>query len=145
RRRKGVPLIVIGLLCIAIGAWNVLTPGDSTANERFGAWTVLIFGGVLLAMRVSDFGRSYAAELASGRVASVDGVIRVRHVTSNRDSGGSRDSYYYEIAGREFATTEEGANLIDPRSWYRIYYLPDSDIVVNIEAIAGPAASRQDG
>lgn len=141
RRTRGSVMIAIALLCIAVGGWNAL--GPAAAGERVGAWTVLIIGAVLLAMRFTAFGRSYAAELAAGRVASVEGSIRVRHHTSNRDSGGGRDAYYYEVAGRAFPTTEQGAALIDPSARYRIYYVPDSDIMVNIEPIEGAVASSQ--
>ena len=73
---------------------------------------------------------------SAGRVASVDGFIRIRHSSSIRDSG-SHDSYYYKIDDVEFETTAEAAKLIDAKSRYRIYYLPGSDIMVNIESI-GP-------
>jgi len=94
----------------------------------------LLIGFVLLALRFSDFGRSFATELAEGRVSRIDGLIQIRHSSSNRDSG-TQHSYYYNIDGKEFEATEEGAKLIDRKTRYRIYYLPNSSIMLNIESI----------
>jgi len=135
RRSRGVALIAISLICIAGGGWSLLHgSSDSGEGGRVGAVTVSIIGVVLLALRFSDFGRSFATELRAGRVSSVDGLIQVRHSSSNRDSG-TLHSYFYKIQGKEFEATEDGAKLIDPKSCYRIYYLPNSSIMVNIESI----------
>jgi len=128
-------MIAISLLCIAVAGWSLLQ-GSSESSEggRVGAATVLIIGVVLMALRFTDFGRTFARELAAGRLSSVDGFIQIRHSSSNRDSG-TQHSYYYIIGGKEFEATEQGAKLIDPQSCYRIYYLPNSNIMVNIESI----------
>jgi hypothetical protein len=135
RRARGLALIVISLICIAGAGWSFFH-GSTEPDEggRVGAVTVLIIGVVLLGLRFTDFGRSFSRELAAGRVSSVDGFIQIRHSSSNRDSG-TQHSYYYNIDGKEFEATEEGAKLIDPQSRYRIYYLPHSNIMMNIETI----------
>jgi hypothetical protein len=135
RRSRGVALIAISLICIAVAGWSFLQ-GTSGSSEggRVGAVTVLIIGAILLVLRFTDFGRSFAVELAAGRVSRVDGFIQVRHSSSNRDSG-TQHSYFYNIGGQEFEATEEGAKLIEPQSRYRIYYLPNSNIMVNIESL----------
>jgi hypothetical protein len=137
-------LLAIGVGCAALGAWGLLHQ-ESWPGGRFGAFTLLIAGGAFLLLRFSDSGRSYAAEIASGRVSSVDGFIRIRHSSSSNNQGGTYHSYYYKIDGREFGTTEEGAKLINAQRRYRIYYLPNSDIMLNIEALGTPFASSTEG
>ena len=142
RRGWGAALIVIGAICIVLGARQLMTTqGSLLDGERLGPLTVLIGGGLLLALRFSDFGRSYAVELAAGRVHSIEGFIQVHHSTSSGE-GGSVDSYHYRIAGHDFETTQEGAKLIDAKATYRIYYVPGSDIMVNIECGGPPFAER---
>jgi hypothetical protein len=131
RHRWGWMLVAIAAVCIAVGLSDLL-PGcsDAAQGDRFMAVASVLFGVGLLAPRFSNFGRSYAAELAAGRVDSVEGFVRV----STR-SGDDHTSYHLHIAGREFNTTEAGAKAIDARVRYRVYRLPDSDIMVNIEAL----------
>ncbi len=118
---------------------GISSRGKAPAESgRFGAFTVVIAGFGLLALRFSHYGRSYGVELAAGRVASVDGFIRVRHSSSSGESG-TYHSYYYTIDGHEFESSEEGAQLLDPQSRYRIYYVPDTDMMVNIEPLGAPS------
>jgi len=133
RRGRGNALIVFAALGIVLGGWHLLSGHEGPEGDRFGAFMAVLLGGVLLALRFSDFGRSYAAEVAAGRVSSVEGFVRIKS-----SSGDSHTSYWYQIEGREFGTTEEGAKAIDARSRYRIFCVPDSDIMVNIESL-GPA------
>jgi hypothetical protein len=133
RRSWGNTLLVIGLICIVAGGWNLLPGhGDSEEGGRFGAFMVVIVGIAILALRFTNAGRSYATEIEAGRVSSVEGFVRVRRSSG---SDGASDSYFYRIEEREFQTTEAGANAIDAHTRYRIYHLPDSDIMVNIEAL----------
>jgi len=126
RRARGGALLVLGALGIWLGGWHLATSGD----DPWGAVMAVVFGGVLVALRWSDFGLSYAKELRAGRVATVDGPIVVRSIT-----GDSHTMYLYRLGERDFQTTEEGAKAIDPKARYRIYYLPNSDEMVNIEAL----------
>jgi len=130
RRWWGWMLVAIAAICIAVGLSDLL-PGCSDAeSDRFMAVASVLFGLGLLALRCSNFGRSYAEELAAARVESVDGFVRVSARTSD-----DYTSYYLRIASREFNSSESGAKAIDPRVRYRIYCLPDSDIMVNIESL----------
>jgi hypothetical protein len=126
RRGRGAALLVFGALCIGFGAWDLVT----TDGARSGAIGAAVLGVILIAMRWSSFGRSYAAQIAVGRVAWVDGPIRVRSST-----GDSHAAYWYEVAGREFQTTEEGAKAIVEKLRYRVYHVADSDLMVNIEPL----------
>jgi hypothetical protein len=135
RRSRGIALIVISLICIVGGGWGLIEGGsEPVEGGRFGAITVIVIGVVLMALRFSDFGSSFKKQLAAGRVSSIDGFIQIRHTSSNRDSG-TQHSYYYMIDGREFETTEDGAKLIDSQMRYRIYYLPGSSIMLNIDSL----------
>jgi hypothetical protein len=126
RRGRGAALLVFGALCIGFGGWDLATT-DGGHSDAVGA---LVLGVILIAMRWSNFGQSYAAQIAAGRVAWVDGPIRIRSIT-----GDSHEAYWYEVAGREFQTTEEGAKAIVEKLRYRVYHVPDSDLMVNIEPL----------
>ena len=126
-RARGAALLVIGAIAVAFGVWGLVAP----EGGRWGAATALVVGAAMIALRWSSFGRSHAAALANGRVASVDGPIEIRSV-----SGDGHDLHHYRIGGREFQTTEQGAKAIVPSATYRVYYLPDSDCMVNIEALS---------
>src|SRR5262252_3882354 len=73
RRWWGWMLVAIAAVCIAVGLSDLL-PGcaDAAESDRFMAVASVLFGLGLLALRFSNFGRSYAAELAAARVDRVD-------------------------------------------------------------------------
>jgi len=102
----------------------------TSQDSRLGALTALIVGLAMIALRGSSFGRSHSAELEAGRVAWVDGSIVVRSIGGDGD-----DLYFYRIAGHEFQTTEDGAKAIEPAVTYRVYYVPGSELMVNIEPL----------
>ena len=133
RRARGWALLLVGALCIVLGISHLTTSGD----DPWGAAMAVAFGGVLIALRWTDFGVSYAAELKEGRVATLDGRIVVHAI-----SGDSHTAYYYRLGEREFQTTEEGAKEIDPKARYRIYHLPNSNEMVNIEVLSVPGPHR---
>ena len=138
-RGRGAALLVFGGLCMAFGGWELWH--EPPSSGRFDAWTALILGAVIVALRWTDFGRSNAKQIAAGRVNWVDGQIRVRSL-----SGDSHTSYYYQIDGHDFPTTEEGARAIDASLRYRLYHVPGSDVIVNIEPLAQALhASRAGG
>ncbi|HET7525736.1 MAG TPA: hypothetical protein VFK10_07320, partial [Burkholderiaceae bacterium] len=136
RRRWGWMLVAIAAVCIAVGLSDLLPGCADAENDRFMAVASVLFGLGLVALRCSNFGRSYAEELADARVDSVDGFVRVSARTSD-----DYTSYHLQIAGREFDSRESGAKAIDPRVRYRIYCLPDSDIMVNIESLGAAVDS----
>ena len=128
-RGRGAALLVFGGLGMAFGGWELWQ--EPASSGRSDAWTALVLGAVIVALRWTDFGRSNAKQIAAGKVQWVDGPIRVRSL-----SGDSHTSYYYQIDGRDFPTTEEGAQTIDASLRYRLYHVPGSDVMVNIEPLA---------
>jgi len=48
------------------------------------------------------------------------------------------DHYLYHLDGRTFSVKESGYAALDPTVRYRIYFLPQSDEIVNIEPIGAP-------
>jgi len=126
RRGRAGALLVFGALCIGFGGWDLATM-DGVRLDAIGA---LVLGVILIALRWSDFGRSYALQIAVAKVAWVDGPISIRSIT-----GDSHTAYWYQIGGREFQTTEEGAKAIVEKLRYRVYHVPDSNLMVNIEPL----------
>jgi hypothetical protein len=126
RRARGWALLVFGGLLVGLGAWDLL----GSEGGKSDAVLALIGGTVIIALRWTDFGRSRERELAAGRVTSVDGRIEI-----HTNTGDNHTAYFYRIEGREFETTEEGAKEIDAKALYRVYYVPESDMMVNVEAL----------
>jgi hypothetical protein len=126
RRARGGALLVIGVLLIGFGGWDLATTNGGH-SDAIGA---LVLGVILIALRWSDFGKSYRAQIAAGKVVWIDGPIRIGGM-----SGDNHVAYWYEIAGHEFPTTEEGAKAIVEKLRYRVYHIPDSDLMVNIEPL----------
>jgi hypothetical protein len=138
RRSLGRIFVVVGIVCIVVAAWQLLGPHTARHEEDRSALLVLGCGVVMLALRLSRIGRSFKSELAAGRVASVDGYVRINHMSSSRS--GAPGAFYYVIDRQQFETTQAGAKLIDVQYRYRIYHLPGSNIMVNIEALGRPVA-----
>jgi len=130
RRARGYALLVIGALLVGLGGWDLYEGSD----DRWGALLAVIGGVVMIALRWSDFGLSYRAELAAGLVTWVDGRIEIRGIT-----GDNHTMYLYFIGDREFQTTEEGAKEIDAKARYRVYHVPNTDMMVNIEVLRWPS------
>jgi hypothetical protein len=128
-RGRGLALLVFGGLAMAFGGWSLWH--EPASSGRSDAWTALVLGTVIVALRWTDFGRSNAKEIAAGQVKWVDGPIRIRSLT-----GDSHTSYYYQIDGQDFPTTEDGAQAIDASLRHRLYHVPGSDVIVNIEPLA---------
>jgi hypothetical protein len=128
-RGRGAALLVLGGLGMAFGAWSLWHEPSTSGHSD--AWTALVLGAAIVALRWTDFGRSNARQIAAAKVTWVDGPIRIRSL-----SGDSHTSYYYQIDGHDFPTTEEGAQAIDASLRYRLYHVPGSDVIVNIEPLA---------
>jgi len=129
RGARGAALLVIGALFVTLGGWNLYTSED----DRWGAAMAVVLGVILIALRWSNFAESYATALAAGRTASIDGLIVISSTT-----GDGHTMYFYRLGEREFQTTEEGAKAIEPKGRYRVYYLANSDQMVNIEVLGSP-------
>ena len=130
RRAWSAALLVFALLLIVCASQDLLFGQHDPAAGRSDALLALLLGGALLALRFTRVGRSHAATIAAGKVSSVDGFVRV-----GSSSGDGHTAWHYRIDDHEFDTTEDGAKAIDARSRYRVYYLPGTDIMVNVEAL----------
>ena len=85
-------------------------------------------------------------DLLMGRVSQIEGNVTAstRETPATKSTGGIRDEIdhsrapstyqYYQIEGREFATTSAGYSEFPPFPMQcRIYYLPLSSVMVNLE------------
>ncbi len=123
---------MFGGLLVVFGAWSLFEP----EGGRSDGVLALIGGIVIIALRGSDFGRSHGAALAAGRVAWTDGRIEIHSIT-----GDNHTAYFYRMGDVDFPTTEEGAKAIDARRRYRVYHVPDTDLIVNVEPLGSPPST----
>ncbi len=151
-RRSGLLLTLAGVVFVGLGLVAKANPSlaqseDPSANATLVALGLIGFGAVCLLAAVYSVFRRSTADLAKRRVASTEGFIRVlRHgdwLGSEGEEGPSY-TYTYKINGIEFPTSQKGAEAINPQLRYRVYYLPSSKKMVNIEAIGAPVSGTPD-
>jgi len=78
--------------------------------------------------------------VSAKRVESMEGIgFSIYETDRNRESGHKKTTYYYQIGGARFLVKSEAAYyaLINELS-YRVYYLPGSKVLVNIETLQAP-------
>jgi hypothetical protein len=144
RRGRGTVLVglAFGLFLVGLGMVGVRSPqvfADQVPPAYEGAAAVLsIGGGALVLALVLRFVRELPADLAGRRVASAEGFIRKSTSTSNTDEGGSLTTYHYRLGRLRFDVPRAGYEALDTRRRYRVYYLPRTKIVVNIEPTDAP-------
>ena len=81
------------------------------------------------------------------KVESMDGIgFSIYTTDTNRSTGRMTRTYYYEISNTRFMIYSEAAYhaLINDLK-YRVYYLPSSKALVNIEALQPPPEQRAKG
>ena len=85
-------------------------------------WTAYLTGRLVL-------------DLTIGRVCSVEGVLW-RHINRDSDS----DEYLFLIAGRRLKVSKRTFAIAVDGATYRVYFLPRSTWVMNLELMTGTAS-----
>jgi hypothetical protein len=86
-------------------------------------------------------------DLENGEVNVIEGAIHKRKSGDQSPDAGLSFRYYLEVDGRSFEVPTPGVwESVPPVGFFRLYYLPHSHAVVNLEQLPDPPveASRQD-
>jgi hypothetical protein len=126
----GVILVVVG--CVGIEHWL------ATQNANGLVAALGIVGGALVAWLTLRFQRRMSADLAERKVAVVEGMIRKTTRTSTDSDGSTSTTYHYRIGRLSFRVRRAGYRLLNARLRYRVYYLPRTRKVVNLEPVGVP-------
>jgi hypothetical protein len=92
----------------------------------------------ILVVRALSGGDKITEDVRTGRVESIDGAItkRVVHTDSR---GSSSASYFFDVAGKSFETFHQSYEAAPEAGYVRLFYLPRSHRVVNLQLMPGPA------
>ena len=142
-KRSGNLAILVGF---ALGLFLLITGIIGLRSPRFFADQVpagstglvaylSIGGGVVILVLVVLFVLSLPEDLRGRRVASAEGFIRKYVTTSSTGVGDSINAYHYRIHRLRFDVGRAAYDMLDPGRRYRVYYLPRSKILVNLEPI----------
>ncbi|HKV85740.1 MAG TPA: hypothetical protein VJN88_14395 [Ktedonobacterales bacterium] len=143
-RATGAAMLALGLglVCLILGGVGLVSPRAFGGHAPFGATgagavAALAFGIFLLALGFR-FVLRLPSDLAGRRVASVEGFISKFTRTESGSEGSSVISYHYRIKSLAWSVSRAAYERLDSRLRYRVYYLPRTKLVVNIEPIAAP-------
>lgn len=129
-----VILTVIGLL-----VWFAEGPAKyATVKPLIGIGCLILAG--FLVVRSFLGADSLTQDLRSGRVESVEGAITKTSVTSH-GRGSSSTSYYFNVAGTRVNVWRDAYHAAPEAGMVKIYYLPHSHQLVNMERVADTAMS----
>ncbi len=124
------PLLSAALLVVFVVAVAVVV--GSLAASVGPAWLVVLVALSAVLIIFGDLTRivNTLRDISRGRVLAVEGSVE-RVITGSR----SRPSYYYAVDDTQFRVTEAGYNVLDERGRYRLYYVPHTQRLVNIEQL----------
>jgi hypothetical protein len=118
-------------LGVAASVVGVLVGIPSSFHSESEGWVGLGLAGVGVLVVLYSLGpgrRRKSADLKDGSVVVYEGAVRAVRL-GNEDS----DSFYYEADGHRFSVSQTGFEALDGRYRYRLYYLPRTSELVNIE------------
>jgi hypothetical protein len=127
------------LIFLIIGALVTFAPGpskDATIKPLIGLACLVIV--VILVVRALTGGDNITADVRSGRVESIDGAI-AKHVIHSGTGDSSSETYYLDVGGKRFETGSRGFEAAPDMGYVRLFFLPRSHRVVNLQLIPGPA------
>jgi hypothetical protein len=129
-----VLLTIIGLL-----VWFAEGPAKYATVKPLIGIACLIMAGFLV-VRSFLGADSLTHDLRSGRVESVEGAITKTSITSHGKSGSST-RHFFEVAGTRVNVWRDAYQAAPDAGMVKIYYLPHSHELVNMERIADTAMS----
>jgi hypothetical protein len=122
-----------------IGALVAFAPGpakDATIKPLIGLGCLVIV--VVLVVRALTGGDKITADVRAGRVQSIDGAI-AKHVIHSQSGESSSESHFLDVGGRRFETGPLGYEAAPDAGYVRLFFLPRSHRVVNLQLIPGRA------
>jgi hypothetical protein len=135
--RKGE--LSFAVILVIIGALVAFSPGpakDATLKPIVGLVCAAI--AAILLVRALTGGDRVTEDVRAGRVESIDGAI-AKHMVHADSRGSSSATHFLDVGGRRFETSARGYQTAPDAGYVRLFYLPNSHRVVNLELIAGPA------
>jgi hypothetical protein len=135
--RKGE--LSFAAIAVIIGALVAFASGpakDATIKPIIGLVCLAI--AAILVVRALGGGDKITQDVRAGRVESIDGAI-AKHVIHTDSSGSSSELHYLDVGGRRFHTGASGYEIAPDAGYVRLFYLPRSQRVVNLQIIPGPA------
>jgi hypothetical protein len=135
-RKTELTFAVIFLILGALVAFSAGPAKDAVLKPLVGLVCLAI--AVILVVRALSGGDSITKDVRSGRVDSVEGAITKRQVTSDGGRGSSETSFYLDVSGKRLDVSRAGFEAAPEAGWVRLYYLPASHHVVNLERLPDP-------
>jgi hypothetical protein len=126
-----IVLIIGGLVAFAAG------PAKDAALKPIVGLVCLAIAAILV-VRALTGGDSITEDVRGGRVESVEGAITRRAVTTEGGRGSGETTYYLDVSGKRLEVSHFGYMAAPDVGWVRIYYLPKSHHVVNLERLPDP-------
>ncbi|HEY6469937.1 MAG TPA: hypothetical protein VI434_09220 [Candidatus Dormibacteraeota bacterium] len=134
-RRSELSFFVI---LVIIGALVAFAPGpakDATIKPIIGIVCFVI--AALLLVRALTGGDAISEDVRAGRVESVEGAItKFAHTGNGR--GSSSTAFYLDVAGKRLHVYRAGYLAAPGVGYVRLYYLPKSRHVINLERLPDP-------
>jgi hypothetical protein len=132
-RGAGTGNLKVAALCVilAIVLFVSRSPGRNAWLRPYAAAGALAVAGYLV-LRSRGRGSRLSKDLRSGRVAAVEGAISKSHSYM----GGNANVYFLEVAGKQFSVSSGSYQAAPDAAIVRVYYLPKSHHVVNLERLA---------
>lgn len=133
-RRQELSFAVI---VVIIGALVAFAPGPAkyaTVKPTIGIVCFVI--AALLLVRAFTGGDAISEDVRAGRVDSVEGAI-TKFERQGRGSAGN-NSYYFDVNGKRLQAYRSGYLAAPEAGYVRLYYLPKSRRVVNLERLPDP-------
>lgn len=129
--------LLVAALCVVLAV--VLFTSRSAAPHaalRPLAGVVALAAAVGLVLRSFGIGGRLAHDLGEGRVESVEGAVLKDRSSVGGGSGRSVTVYALEVGGRRFFVSRGTHQAAPEAGIVRLYYLPKSRRVVNLERLA---------
>jgi hypothetical protein len=124
--------VAIACAIIAVLLFRETSPAPHAWARPFLALAALAVAGGLV-LRSLGIGGRLARDITEGRVEALEGAIIKGHYSS---SGHSTRNCYLDIAGQRFSVGRSSYQAAPDAGIVRIYYLPHSRHVVNLEQLA---------
>ncbi|HEY7828064.1 MAG TPA: hypothetical protein VIB99_07505 [Candidatus Limnocylindrales bacterium] len=126
---------LIGAAGAAIIGILLITSSGPTANawlRPVGTVVAFVIAAVLL-YRATLSGDALSSDLASGSVETVEGAV-LRDVRQGQHT----EWFYLHVAGKSFEVPRSIYEAAPEAGYVRVYFLPRSKTVVNLERLAAP-------
>ncbi len=127
--------LAVGAIVIAVLLITSTGPAPNAAFRPLVA-AICVVAAVILAWRATLAPDSLSRDLAAGSVVTVEGAV----LRSTRQ-GKNTEWHYLRVAGQTFEVPRSVYDASPEAGYVRVYYLPRSKKVVNLEVLPNKAAS----